>query len=303
MKRENTFASNDTRIASHSHYASYGIEYTVRWEVYAVTPLLELEHVTYAYHSKNGEVCALSDISFQIQKAEFVAVVGPSGCGKSTLLSLIAGLLTPESGSVLLHSTEEGDAYRTKERKKTQTGIRKDTGYMLQKDHLFEWRTIYQNVILGLEIQHRLNEKTEARVEKMLRDYGLWRFRNAHPSELSGGMRQRAALIRTLAPNPELLLLDEPFSALDFQTRLAVCDDVAAILRKEQKTAILVTHDLSEAVSMADRVLVLSRRPATICANLKLSFEKPDLTPFARRNEPEFRTYFNQIWRELNQYG
>lgn len=257
-----------------------------------MTPLLELEHVTYAYHSKNGEVYALSDISFQIQKAEFVAVVGPSGCGKSTLLSLIAGLLTPESGSVLLHST-----------RKTQSGIREDTGYMLQKDHLFEWRTIYQNVILGLEIQHRLDETTEARVDEMLRDYGLARFRDAHPSELSGGMRQRAALIRTLAPNPELLLLDEPFSALDFQTRLAVCDDVAAILRKEQKTAILVTHDLSEAVSMADRILVLSRRPATICANLKIQFEKPDLTPFARRNEPEFRTYFNQIWRELNQYG
>lgn len=257
-----------------------------------MTPLLELEHVTYAYHSKNGEVYALSDISFQIQKAEFVAVVGPSGCGKSTLLSLIAGLLTPESGSVLLHST-----------RKTQSGIREDTGYMLQKDHLFEWRTIYQNVILGLEIQHRLDEKAKARVDQMLRDYGLERFRDAHPSELSGGMRQRAALIRTLAPNPELLLLDEPFSALDFQTRLSVCDDVAAILRKEQKTAILVTHDLSEAVSMADRILVLSRRPATICANLKIQFEKPDLTPFARRNEPEFRTYFNQIWRELNQYG
>ena len=257
-----------------------------------MTPLLELEHVTYAYHSKNGEVYALSDISFQIQKAEFVAVVGPSGCGKSTLLSLIAGLLTPESGSVLLHST-----------RKTQSGIREDTGYMLQKDHLFEWRTIYQNVILGLEIQHRLDETTEARVDEMLRDYVLARFRDAHPSELSGGMRQRAALIRTLAPNPELLLLDEPFSALDFQTRLSVCDDVAAILRKEQKTAILVTHDLSEAVSMADRILVLSRRPATICANLKIQFEKPDLTPFARRNEPEFRTYFNQIWRELNQYG
>lgn len=268
-----------------------------------MTPLLELEHVTYAYHSKNGEVYALSDISFQIQKAEFVAVVGPSGCGKSTLLSLIAGLLTPESGSVLLHSTKAGAEENTKRQGRTQAGIREDTGYMLQKDHLFEWRTIYQNVILGLEIQHRLDETTEARVDEMLRDYGLARFRDAHPSELSGGMRQRAALIRTLAPNPELLLLDEPFSALDFQTRLSVCDDVAAILRKEQKTAILVTHDLSEAVSMADRILVLSRRPATICANLKIQFEKPDLTPFARRNEPEFRTYFNQIWRELNQYG
>ena len=156
---------------------------------------------------------------------------------------------------------------------------------------------------LGLEINTRLNEKTRGTDREDARDYGLWRFQKISVGAFRQDARQRAALIRTLAPNPELLLLDEPFSALDFQTRLAVCDDVAAILRKEQKTAILVTHDLSEAVSMADRVLVLSRRPATICANLKLSFEKPDLTPFARRNEPEFRTYFNQIWRELNQYG
>lgn len=268
-----------------------------------MTPLLELEHVSYAYHSKNGEVYALSDISFQIQKAEFAAVVGPSGCGKSTLLSLIAGLLTPESGSVLLHSTKAACRMDPEKKRSAAAHIRENVGYMLQRDHLFEWRTIYQNVILGLEIQHRLTARTKARVEKMLLDYGLEPFRDAYPSELSGGMRQRAALIRTLALEPELLLLDEPFSALDFQTRLAVCDDVAAILRKEQKTAILVTHDLSEAVSMADRILVLTRRPATVCANLQLQFERPGLTPFARRNEPEFRTYFNEIWRELNQYG
>ena len=210
-------------------------------------PLLELEHVTYAYHSKNGEVCALSDISFQIQKAGFVAVVGPSGCGKSTLLSLIAGLLSRRRASLyLFYYTAQGKEKKrkdcTKERKKTQTGIRKDTGYMLQRDHLFEWRTIYQNVILGLEIQHRLNEKTEARVEKMLRDYGLWRFRNAHPSELSGGMRQRAALIRTLAPGPRSFCCSMSRSPHSIFRRgwrsVMMC---AAILRKEQKTAILVT--------------------------------------------------------------
>lgn len=249
-------------------------------------PLLELVNVCYAYHNKNGETPALSDISFQVQRGEFIAVVGPSGCGKSTLLSLISGLLVPESGSILF-AQESGD--------------RGKTGYMLQKDHLFEWRTIYRNVLLGLEIQHRLNEETRARVDKMLLDYGLYRFRNARPSELSGGMRQRAALIRTLALGPELLLLDEPFSALDFQTRLTVCDDVAQILRREKKTALLVTHDLSEAVSMADRIIVLSKRPARIRSILELDFEA-GLTPFARRNTPEFKDYFNLLWKELNEH-
>ena len=236
----------------------------------------------------------------EIKQGTITLLVGPSGCGKSTLLSLIAGLLTPESGSVLLHSTGEGEAYCTKERKKTQTGIRKDTGYMLQKDHLFEWRTIYQNVILGLEIQHRLNEKTEARVEKMLRDYGLWRFRNAHPSELSGGMRQRAALIRTLAPNPELLLLDEPFSALDYQTRLTVSADIAAMIRKAEKSVILITHDLAEAISLADRVLILSARPARVKAEFPIHLTAADHSPLAARRAPEYGQLFNQIWEELS---
>ena len=200
-------------------------------------PLLELQNVSYSYHSKNGETFALSDISFQVRRGEFIALVGPSGCGKSTLLSLISGLLLPEDGKILL----EGESDHSFQEK---------IGYMLQRDHLFEWRTIYRNVVLGLEIQHKLNDESKARIDKMLMDYGLYKFRNARPSELSGGMRQRAALIRTLALEPELLLLDEPFSALDFQTRLSVCDDVYGILRREKKTAILVTHDLSEAVSM-----------------------------------------------------
>ena len=255
-----------------------------------VEPLLELRHVSYAYHSKNGETYALSDLSFQVQRGEFIAIVGPSGCGKSTLLSLISGLLRTEDGSIRLNGEE------------TKT-LQKSIGYMLQKDHLFEWRTIYRNVILGLEIQGVLDEKSKDRVEQMLKDYGLACFRNARPSQLSGGMRQRAALIRTLAPDPELLLLDEPFSALDFQTRLSVCDDVWAILQREKKTAILVTHDLSEAVSMADRVLVLTKRPATICADIRIQFEKEKATPFERRGEPEFKEYFNEIWKELNLHG
>ena len=250
-------------------------------------PLLEVNNITYAYHSRNGETFALADLSFQVQRGEFIAVVGPSGCGKSTLLSLISGLLLPESGSVLLEG-QEVSSFRDK------------IGYMLQKDHLFEWRTIYSNVVLGLEIQHRLNDESRARIDKMLMDYDLYRFRNARPSELSGGMRQRAALIRTLALDPELLLLDEPFSALDFQTRLSVCDDVAAILRREKKTALLVTHDLSEAVSMADRVIVLTKRPAQIRSVLEMKFEQSGLTPFQRRNTPEFKDYFNTIWKELD---
>lgn len=249
-------------------------------------PLLELSNVSYAYHSKSGETYALSDITFQVQRGEFIAVVGPSGCGKSTLLSLISGLITPDTGQILL----EG-----------QTGVkfREKIGYMLQRDHLFEWRTIYKNVILGLEIQHRLCDESRASVDRMLMDYGLYQFRNVKPAELSGGMRQRAALIRTLAPGPELLLLDEPFSALDFQTRLSVCDDVSKILHKEKKTALLVTHDLSEAVSMADRVIVLSKRPARIRSIITMEFEK-GLTPFERRSVPEFKDYFNLLWKELN---
>lgn len=266
-------------------------------------PLLELNDVCYSYHSKNGETYALSNISFQVQRSEFVVIVGPSGCGKSTLLSLISGLLTPESGRICFEQTAEPsvtDCGRSSSHAGSITAFRSKIGYMLQRDHLFEWRTIFENVTLGLEIQKKLNDTTCQKVDQMLMDYGLYRFRNAKPSELSGGMRQRAALIRTLALDPELLLLDEPFSALDFQTRLNVCDDVAAILRKEKKTAILVTHDLSEAVSMADRIIVLSKRPARIQRILDLHFEKGSLTPLQRRNEPEFREYFNLLWKEMN---
>ncbi|MCD8347892.1 MAG: ABC transporter ATP-binding protein, partial [Lachnospiraceae bacterium] len=255
-------------------------------------PLLELNHVSYAYHSESGETAALSDLSFQVFPGEFIAVIGPSGCGKSTLLSLIAGLLLPESGTILYAQERVRKSFGYNRTRPAPTGKKRKNsllpdqsdkssiGYMLQKDHLFEWRTIYRNVLLGLEIQHRLDENALARVDKMLQDYGLEQFRNARPSELSGGMRQRAALIRTLAPDPELLLLDEPFSALDYQTRLSVCDDVSAILRREKKTALLVTHDLSEAISMADRILVLTKRPARIRTILTIRFarETPDKT-------------------------
>lgn len=250
-------------------------------------PLLELKNVSYAYHTQSGETYALSNISLQVTSGEFIAVVGPSGCGKSTLLSLISGLMEPESGTVMLHGKDIRNAHT-------------DIGYMLQKDHLFEWRSVYKNVLLGLEIQNKLTKNSKKLVDKMLKDYGLAKFKDARPSELSGGMRQRAALIRTLALEPDLLLLDEPFSALDYQTRLAVCDDIASIIRKEHKTAVLVTHDLSEAISVADRVVVLSARPAKIKAIIPVSFGIVDRTPMKSRNAPEFKDYFNRIWKELN---
>ncbi len=226
-------------------------------------------------------------ISFTVNKGEFLAIVGPSGCGKSTLLSLLAGLLTPEEGSVYI-----GDAPL----KEAQAGI----GYMLQRDHLFEWRTIRENAALGLEIRHRKTKAAMKTLDEMLENYGLAEFADAHPSELSGGMRQRAALIRTLILKPDLLLLDEPFSALDYQTRLTVCDDIATIIRETKKTAILITHDLAEAISTADRVLILSARPGQVKAEISLTFAPQYDSPLKRRNAPEFTGYFQNVWRALS---
>ena len=174
---------------------------------------------------------------------------------------------------------------------------------MLQRDHLFEWRTVYTNVLLGLEIQHQKTPEKLQKVDHMLDSYGLSGFRNARPSQLSGGMRQRAALIRTLALEPDLLLLDEPFSALDYQTRLTVCDDIYEIIKKEEKTAVLVTHDLSEAISMADEVLVLSARPGRIRKRVPVKFDLANRTPMHSRSAPEFKDYFNTIWKELNDHA
>ena len=255
-----------------------------------MNPLLEIRDVSLSYHTTAGETPALSHLTFNLMPGEFLAVVGPSGCGKSTLLNLICGLLTAEEGSVLMNDTppSPGDPR---------------IGYMLQKDHLLEWRTIYRNVILGLEIRGELTHEKLNYIEHMLCTYGLDKFRDAHPSQLSGGMRQRAALIRTLALKPELLLLDEPFSALDYQTRLNVSDDIGRIMKKENKPAILVTHDISEAISMADRIIVLTRRPATVARIITIDLELADRTPLASRNAPKFKSYFNLIWKELNQHA
>lgn len=251
-----------------------------------MTPKLEVCNVNFSYHSLNGETPALKDISFSVSAGEFLAVVGPSGCGKSTLLSLLSGLLQSEDGTILIDGKPVSD---------TNGSI----GYMLQKDHLLEWRTILSNVALGLEIRHNLNSETKKALHHMLQTYGLSGFEHARPSNLSGGMRQRAALIRTLAVNPDILLLDEPFSALDYQTRLTVCDDISTIIRDTQKTAILITHDLSEAISTADRVIVLTARPGTVKTILPISFDKEYDSPLKRRNAPEFSKYFNQVWKEL----
>lgn len=248
--------------------------------------ILKLKNIGYSYHSLQGETIALKDISFGVNEGEFVAIVGPSGCGKSTLLSIIAGLLSPEHGTIEVNNPD-GSLHYPK------------VGYMLQRDHLFEWRTVYQNVILGLELNNMLTTERLDAVDRLLKDYGLDKFKNKRPSELSGGMKQRAALIRTLALEPQLLLLDEAFSALDYQTRLYVSADICHLIRATGKTMIIVTHDLSEAISLADRIIILSGRPAVVKNEVKVDLTMQDDSPLAARNAPEFSQYFNQIWRDL----
>lgn len=249
-------------------------------------PKLEVKDLSYSYHTMEGETQALADLSFSVHAGEFLAVVGPSGCGKSTLLSLISGLLKTGTGTILM----DGVPVRSGDER---------IGYMLQNDHLFEWRTVYSNACLGLEIRKRKTPDHLNRVKELLKTYGLERFEQARPSELSGGMRQRAALIRTLALEPDLLLLDEPFSALDYQTRLTVCDDISSIIRQQGKTAILVTHDLSEAVSVADRILILTKRPGRIKNTMTLTFPNNLQSSLERRNCSEFSSYFNEVWNQI----
>ncbi len=240
--------------------------------------VLRFENVSMHYHSKQGETVALRDVNFSVNEGEFVAIIGPSGCGKTTLLSLAAGLLSPTTGKVLT----SGGSF----------------GYMLQKDELFPWRTIEKNIFLPLEINRTDSPEHRARALALAEKYGLQQFLKNYPSSLSGGMRQRAALIRTLSVDPDVLLLDEPFSALDYQTRLSVCDDVYKIIREEKKTALLITHDISEAISVADRIFVLSKRPASIVAEHTVLFPEPE--PLKRRENKEFSRWFEVLWKELN---
>lgn len=247
--------------------------------------LLCLDSVSLTYHSKKGETLALDNLSIVADKSQFVSIVGPSGCGKTTILSLISGLIKPTKGNISVL-----DEPVTKPSSKV--------GYMFQRDNLFEWLTIEKNVLLGLEIMHKKNKQTKEYAKNLLKKYGLEEFAGNYPSQLSGGMRQRAALIRTLASKPEILLLDEPCSALDYQTRLLVQDDIKSIIKEEQKTAILVTHDISEAIAMSDKIIILTKRPGTVKKIVNLEFDK-NLTPFERRSQPNFSKYFDEIWREL----
>lgn len=248
--------------------------------------ILTLDKISLSYQTEKDEIRALESISFSVDEGEFVAIIGPSGCGKTSILSIIAGLLKPSGGEITI---------KGKPLEKGNTSI----GYMLQKDELFPWRTIMENAYLPLEVKRDKSEKSKEKVNELLKKYGLWEFRKKYPRQLSGGMRQRAALIRTMASSPDLLLLDEPFSALDYQTRLAVCDDLYEIIRRENKTTVLVTHDISEALSTADRIIVLSKRPSKIL-NIHLIDLNKEVSPLKRREDPRFSKWFERLWRELN---
>lgn len=242
--------------------------------------IVEVKDLTMNFYNKEGEIEVLKDINFSLKEGEILTLLGPSGSGKSTILNILTKLLNPTEGEVKING---------------------NIGYMFQKDHLLEWRNIMDNITIGLEIQKKKTPESIARVEELLKTYGLWDFRNMYPKELSGGMRQRVALIRTLSVNPDILLLDEPFSALDYQTRLLVSDDVYRIIKNENKSTILVTHDISEAISMSDKVAILSKRPATIknIYNIELHMEG-DRTPLKTRKVPDFQTYFDILWKELD---
>ncbi len=242
--------------------------------------ILSIKDLRKIYHTKQNEILAVDNFSFNLKEGEFVAIVGPSGCGKSTILSILCGLDEPSSGTI------EADKNLK-------------FGYMLQGDNLFEWQTIFKNCLLGLEINKEVTKESKEYVKKLLKTYGLEEFMDAYPSNLSGGMRQRVSLIRTLATKPDLLFLDEPFSALDYQSRLAVSDDVYKIIKKEKKSAIMVTHDISEAISMADRIIVLSKRPSTIKSIYEIKLTNRS-TPINNRKAKEFSKYYDMIWKDID---
>lgn len=249
--------------------------------------VLKLKDINKTYQAKNGEIEALRNVSFSVNEGEFVSLIGPSGCGKSTLLSIISGLENKSSGKIYIDGEETEN-------------VSSKIGYMLQKDSLLEWRTIYKNVIFGLEITHKKTKENEEYVKKLLKKYNLYEFKDKYPAQLSGGMRQRVALIRTLAIRPEILLLDEAFSALDYQTRIMVTKDIYNILKNENITTLMVTHDISEAISMSDKVIVLSKRPATVKKIEEIDFEIEVRNPMNCRKSPKFSKYFDTLWKELD---
>lgn len=244
-------------------------------------PILRIRNLKKNYQDLDGEVEALGGIDIDVYEGELLSIVGPSGCGKTSLLSVLSNLEEKSNGNIEF----ENDNIKI--------------GYMLQKDALFPWRTILENCLIGLEIQNNLTEETKNKVIELLNTYGLGDFMNKYPSSLSGGMRQRVALIRTLAIDPDILFLDEPFSALDYLTRIYLSEDVYQIIKKEGKTAILVTHDLAEAVSLSDRVAVLSKRPAIVKKVYNIDIPNKS-TPIENRKKKEFHEYYDQIWRDLD---
>ncbi|MGC5324991.1 ABC transporter ATP-binding protein [Brevibacillus sp. SYSU BS000544] len=247
---------------------------------------IELHRVSHLYVNTINAFMAIKGIDLRVEEGEFVCLVGPSGCGKTTLLSLIAGIEKPTAGKVFIDGKEV-------------TGTSRQVGYMLQQDYLFTWRTIEDNVMLGLDIQGIRNKVTEEYASSLLEEMGLTAFRKAYPQQLSGGMRQRVALARTLACQPDVLLLDEPFSALDYQTKLKLEDLIIETLRRHKKTAILVTHDLSEAVAMGDRVYILERNPGRIHSEVIIPDEIRLPLPFLARNQEGFQALFRQVWKEM----
>lgn len=242
--------------------------------------LLSIVNLGKVYQSKKDEIDAISDVSFDVYENEFISIVGPSGCGKSTILSILAGLENKSCGELIFHKNLS-------------------IGYMLQDDSLFFWRNILDNCLIGLEVTGKLTEENKQYVISLLKTYGLYDFKDKYPSSLSGGMRQRVALIRTLAMKPDILLLDEPMSALDSQSRLAISDDIYKIIKKEKKTAIMVTHDISEAISMSDKVIILSKRPAIIKNIYDINLDNKS-TPINNRSAKNFSSYYEAIWRDLD---
>jgi NitT/TauT family transport system ATP-binding protein len=249
---------------------------------------LQLKSVGQTYFSKTSATTALEDISLTVNEGEFVSILGPSGCGKSTLLSIIAGLLIPTAGSVLINNQLVNRPHPK-------------IGYMLQQDYLFPWKTIEDNILLGLKLRNQYTHEHIQSAFRLLREIGLDHTIKKYPSELSGGMRQRVALVRTLATQPKLLLLDEPFSALDYQTKLKLEDLVSSTLKEHGKTAILVTHDIGEAIAMSDSVILLSSNPGRIFRTFKITESLKNLLPFEARQHPDFSATFQQIWEELEQ--
>ncbi len=248
---------------------------------------LSLDRINHYYFSKHSFVQALEDISFSVEEGEFISILGPSGCGKSTLLSLIANILQPTEGVIRLNG-------------QPISSLTDSIGYMLQQDYLFPWKTIMDNVRLGPKIQRTMNASTKKKAEEMLHEVGLDNIADSYPDALSGGMRQRVALVRTLMTNPKILLLDEPFSALDYVTKLTLENAVAELLSSYNKTTILVTHDIGEAISMSDRILIMNRNPGSIRMIFDVPIELRNERPFDVRRHPKYQVLFDKIWHELN---